>query len=46
MLRLKLTYRFRYYWKKVCNFLGFCPKCWSRTNLTGRGRHICPKCGR
>lgn len=38
-------YRLRYYWKKICNFFGFCP-CGATVNYTRNGRAICPECGK
>lgn len=43
MWRLKLYYRSRYYWRKLCNLFGYCP-CGERVNRTTRGRAICPIC--
>jgi hypothetical protein len=43
-LVLKLSYRFRYYKRKVFHFFGFCPNCYSRVNISERGMIICPKC--
>lgn len=40
-----LRYRVRYYWRKLCNALGFC-HCGSRVNWTTTGRPICPRCGK
>lgn len=37
-------YTLRFYWRKFCNFFGFCP-CGCRVNYTTRGRAICPSCG-
>jgi len=36
-------YRFKYYWRKTCNFFGYCP-CGSRVNVTRHGQSICPSC--
>jgi len=44
MMRI-LKLRFKYYFKKACNSLGFCP-CGNRVNYTTKGRPICPECGR
>lgn len=41
-----LPYRFRYYKKKIYNFIGICDKCKSSVNYTSTGRAICPHCNR
>jgi hypothetical protein len=41
-----IGYRARYWWRKTCNFFGFCHKCWNRMNFTTTGRPICPWCGK
>ena len=38
--------RFRYYIRKFCIFLMFCPDCFHILNFTAKGRAICPKCGK
>ena len=45
MLWLKIQYRSRYWWRKLCNAFGFCP-CGTIVNWTTTGRPICPKCGK
>lgn len=35
--------RVRYWWKKACNLVGYCP-CGNRVNWTRYGRPICPEC--
>lgn len=39
-----LKYRARYYWRKVCHFLGFCPACGERVNVILNGVAVCPNC--
>ena len=41
-----IRYRLRFYWRKLCNALGFCGTCGTRVNFTTTGRPICPRCGR
>lgn len=46
MIMLRLNYKIRYYKTKVCNFFGYCGKCYTKGNRTSSGRLICPNCGR
>ena len=39
-----VRYRIRYYWRKVCHFLGFCPSCGERVNYQRSGAVFCPNC--
>lgn len=42
----RIGYRLKYYWRKACQFFGFCPKCRGPVNYTTAGRALCPKCGK
>jgi hypothetical protein len=46
MLWMKIQYRSRYYWRKVCHFFGFCYNCGSRINYHKDGLAFCPGCGK
>lgn len=41
----KLTYRLRYWKRKLWHLFGRCPKCNGAVNWTTKGRPICPDCG-
>ena len=42
----RIRYRTRYEFKKLCQFLGFCPECGNKLNTFPSGRKSCPECGR
>ena len=41
---MKAHYRLRYYWRKVCHFFGYCPKCGAGVSFTRSGQPICHSC--
>ena len=41
---VKAAYRLRYYWRKICHFFGYCPKCGARVSFTRSGQPICNSC--
>ena len=43
-MMLKLRYRARYYWRRLCHALGYCPACFERVNVTPAGAVCCPFC--
>lgn len=40
-----MRHKLRYYWRKVCHFFGYCPRCHAKTIRTRNGRALCPECG-
>lgn len=42
----RLTYRLRYYRRKLLNFLGMCHRCYGAVNYTRHGKAVCPHCGK
>lgn len=42
----RLGFKFRYYWRKVVNFIGLCHRCGTPVNYTRSGKPICPRCGK
>ena len=46
MLKMKIRYSVRYWYKKLCYAFGFCPVCGCAVNRTRNGRPICPNCGK
>lgn len=45
MTLAQLHYRRRYYWRRFCVWVGFCPECHNRLNTKPSGRKWCPECG-
>jgi len=48
ILMLKVKYRVQYYWREFWKLFGICAKCWTKMNMTPKGRWICPNidCGK
>ena len=39
-----ISYRLRYYWRRICHFFGYRPRCGAPVSRTRNGQSICHSC--
>lgn len=42
---MRFKFLCRYWWRKLCHLLGYCPRCGAGVMKTRSGNSVCPNCG-